>query len=438
MDKKHTYWVKEKAQVLPILVVAVAVLIAMGALLIDGGTLISNRRAAQAAADAGALAGAHELCYPTGVGWEAAATNYVTQNNAQLDGPVTLVGGKVQVKAKITNDSFFAGIFNVDDYTATAEAEAGCFAPYGNFLLPVAWSCRPPVEGAPFDPDLGCQMMALDWKEQVLPLISGEKSSIEINGTDYYRDTDGTSIIDEDGYPPPQIYIVMDKLSVDFETLCKEDLDPADPAYLTAIVCDLDGDGKMDIEGGGNRGWLDLDGGGGGASDMVEWIEEGLDFPLATHTWLSGQPGTTNRVYTAMENRRQSKQPVLIPVFNAICDDKDPTTVTSCMNAAHANPPWEDEPASGDIDGSDQTPQFHVITFDNFFITCVHQHQSDHCPGFALAQEMNPDPKNDKKSLIPDNTPTVEGFFLTNAEPDPDPEQNCDINLGNCTVSLSK
>ena len=461
MKTRLTFKVNEKAQALPIIVMGMIAMIALAALLIDGGTLIANRRTAQAAADAGALAGARELCYPTGKGWYDAAVEYVGYNNAELATDPTLgacsLDSEVQcvhVKTKITqHDPFFARILNIDEYTAAAEAESGCFAPYGNYVLPVAWSCRPPITGGPFDPNMGCKIMALDWPEQVQPLISKKVSSITIDGKVYKLGTNGTDIVEDlvgkDGDPPPQIYIVMDKLSITQETLCKEDFydnDSDDPYYdptcstaacQAAIVCDLDGNGKVDIEGGGNRGWLDLNGTGGGASEMVDWIENGLDFPIAPHTWLSGQPGTTNSVYTAMENRRTSKEPVMIPIFNAICDDKNPTTIPACMSAAH-NPPWEPKPVTGDIEESDQTPQFHVITFDNFIITCVHQHQNDKCPGFSLAQKMNPDPKNSKKSLIPDNTPSVEGFFLTNVNPNLDPYSNCDINLGNCSVSLSK
>jgi len=56
---------KEKAQTLPILVIGILVIIMMGALLLDGGDLFLNRREAQAAADAGALAGAQQICLNT-------------------------------------------------------------------------------------------------------------------------------------------------------------------------------------------------------------------------------------------------------------------------------------------------------------------------------------------------------------------------------------
>jgi hypothetical protein len=51
---------------------------------------------------------------------------------------------------------------------------------------------------------------------------------------------------------------------------------------------------------------------------------------------------------------------------------------------------------------------------------------------------MNPDPKNDKKSLIPDNTLSVEGFFLEDYDFPLTTEEACLVNLGNCLPSLTK
>jgi hypothetical protein len=228
----------------------------------------------------------------------------------------------------------------------------------------------------------------------------------------------------------------MDRIATNEETYCKEYLEETDPGYDAAITCDIDGDGKNDIEGDGNRGWLDLNNGGGGASDMRNWVRYGLDFPLAAHTWLSGQPGTDTSVFEAVRDYRQGDV-VMIPVFNAICDDSDPTANAACMDAAHASP-FPALPASGDIDSAGQAPKFHVIAFDPFYISCVHTFSFNECPGFTLAQEMNPDPKLPHKSLIADNISSIEGFFLTNVDLPLDLENHCDVNLGNCVVSLIK
>jgi hypothetical protein len=427
----------EKAQVLPIVVVALIVMIVFAALIIDGGSIMLNRRTAQASADAGALAGARELCYSTGADPLDVARSYAFMNgaataNAQLD------SGFVTVNTSVTNNSFFAKIFNENSLDASAEAIAGCFSPLGNYLLPVAWSCRPTyVDEAPFNPGLDCKMMALDWPGLIKPLVEGTTPLIEIPENDGDYEMDGDSIVNEiTRKPPTQLYLIMDKIAVGQETYCKEDLEETDPGYDAAITCDLDGDGKNDIEGGGNRGWLDLNNGGGGASDLRDWIINGLDFPISPHTWLSGQTGTVTNVYEAIKDYRQGDV-VLIPVFNAYCDDNDPIANPVCMENAHAYPRPE-EPDTGDIDEAGQAPKFHVIAFDPFYISCVHTFSFDYCPGFALAQEMNPDPSLPGKSLIPDNTPSVEGYFLSNVDAPLDLENHCNVNLGNCVVSLTK
>ena len=169
---------------------------------------------------------------------------------------------------------------------------------------------------------------------------------------------------------------------------------------------------------------------------MRNWIKYGLDFPISPHTWKSGQAGTVANVFEAIKDYRQGEV-ILIPVFNAICDDSNPLTNPLCMEAAHAFP-LPEEPPTGDIDSPGQAPKFHVIAFNPFYISCVHTFSFDYCPGFALAQEMNPHPSLPGKSLIPDNIPSVEGYFLTNIDIPLDLENHCSLNLGNCVVSLTK
>jgi hypothetical protein len=285
-------------------------------------------------------------------------------------------------------------------------------------------------------------MQSLDYVQYFYPFLEKvpKETTITIDGIDYT--VSGDNLIDENtGRPPSKIYIVMDKLPIKndpknpsdyIEVVCKEDLDITDPLYATAIVCDLNGDGRNDIEGGGNRGWLDLTNGGGGTSDLRDWIKNGLDFPITPHTWRSGEPGTTTPVYEDVKTYRQGEV-VLIPVFNAYCDDTDPLLNSACMAAAHASP-WDPEPATGDIDDKGSKPKFHIITFEPFYISCVHTKKKDDCPGFKWAQDLN----NTMGTVIRDNTPSIEGFFITNYEVILDAEQPCLINMGNCEVSLMK
>ena len=102
----------EKAQTLPTVVVAFLVLVAFSALVIDGGSIMLNRRTAQAAADAGAMAGARELCYPSGTDPLEVAVNYAMMNEADTANAY-YDNGLVAVTTSVTNNSFFAKIFKI-------------------------------------------------------------------------------------------------------------------------------------------------------------------------------------------------------------------------------------------------------------------------------------------------------------------------------------
>ena len=459
MNVKNRVIFSEKGQVLPILVIGVLVIVMMAALLIDGGVLFANRRQAQAAADAGALAGARETCYPTGLDPIEVAKGYAIDNGADNDvsAEYGINNKSIKVSVSVTNPSFFAKIFGENFLITGAEAEAGCFAPKGNYVMPIAWSCRPPI-GPGYEPDKGCAIQTLDWKTELGPLLN-DGTPLTLGEKTYTLGGDGghslitTEIVDgkPKDYPPPQIYIVMNKLPLkidpkddsDFvELICVEDLCSkyatpeaceSDPFYPTALTCDLDGDGKYDIEGGGNRGWLDLTGGGGGAAELRKWVKNPIDFPLSIHTWLSGEPGAVASVYADIKDYRQGDI-VLIPVFNSICSQKDITP--ECIADAHKSP-WDTIPfpPGGCTIGGTKDPRFHIVAFDVFYISCVHTAKKDDCPGFNWAQELN---NTKKKDVIKDNTLSVEGFFITGYPTSPDLNNPCSINLGNCIVSLSQ
>jgi len=187
------------------------------------------------------------------------------------------------------------------------------------------------------------------------------------------------------------------------------------------VSIDLDGDGKKDIQLGGDRGWLYLT---ADTSSIGNWVDQGPhpDITLKSHIWLSGKSGVATSVYIKMKSSGFEGEVVLIPVFNYLCDG-DPRIDTSCVSEAHASPPWP--PFSGEDDfsqikfGSDN---YHIIAFEPFYITCVDK--KGDCPGAELAG-------------IDGDGPVVEGFFLSDYPVSPDSSQGCDINLGNCTISLS-
>ena len=411
--RKITFQKLEKGQVLPILVVGLIIVITMTALILDGGSIMVNRRRAQNAADAGALAGAHDLCLNKAANIvTATALDYATSKNNASSAYVEIDGKVITVTTEIHQNSFFARIFNQTQLTSSAVAAAGCFSPaVGNYLMPIAWSCRPPVGGSD-SPD--CNAQELDWATQLNPLLTGNPSSVVIDGQTYTY----TPNFFKDNYLP-QIYIIMDSQSTASDIICK-------PAVGWTVDCDLNNDGRMDIEGQGNRSWLDLDGGGGGAAEMKDWIKNGLNQKVVIHTWFSSQPGNDQTLYSALNTR--VGQVVFIVVFNQICDD-NPDAKPECKTAAHANFPLDPGESDIVVAGSSKT-YFHAVGYAAFYITCVHSNNGDKCPGFDRAVVVNPSIKN--------NVNSVEGYFVSGY---PFPQSDTSgggVDMGNYIVSLTK
>jgi len=147
MKKIKTGHKLEHGQILPIVVIALLVLMGLSALILDGGALMVNRRAAQNAADAGAMAGARVLCReenPTNANIYDAIYQYTTvENNATIVswertsenvGVIDeLTKGEVVVTAEVEIDSFFAKIFNQNQDTWLSRAELADFLANGDW-----------------------------------------------------------------------------------------------------------------------------------------------------------------------------------------------------------------------------------------------------------------------------------------------------------------
>ena len=151
--KHFTYSKKlEQGQVLVIVAISLVALIGLAAVILDGGALLLNRRAAQNAADAAALAGAREYCRNKSAVWgdpndetegdiSDIINTYATDNNATVlwgNDQTYLTGenvgvieglarGEVIVTVEVEHNSFFARLFGEDTLRATADAGAGCF-----------------------------------------------------------------------------------------------------------------------------------------------------------------------------------------------------------------------------------------------------------------------------------------------------------------------
>lgn len=372
--------ISERGQVLVLVAVAIIGMLAILALVLDGGNTYAKRRQAQNAADAGALAGAAARCRGTVSDAVTAGYDYAVNRNGADNAVVTVVIHEVTVDTSITYDTFFLSIFGRSQITAEATATAGCFVPgLGQGVLPIAWSCRPPAvpPGSPLDP--ACEI--------------------------YFEDEDGCQWGDD------PVYVIVDDTDIQEDLVC-EDPPPApgDPPTSGYVDCDLDDDGTndLDVVSGGNRSWLDLDGGGGGASSLSDWITNGFADPVDTHTWFAGQTGVAVSVYdTVFDEVLSVDKDVVIPVFDQFCGGPPET---DCPALVHNDPP----PGFTDqivLSGGSSTDYFHVISFAIFDVTCIDagSHPSGgSCPGNQQLQDWG---------IINASGKTIEGCFKTGTAP---------------------
>ncbi|MEN6434441.1 MAG: pilus assembly protein TadG-related protein [Anaerolineaceae bacterium] len=390
----------EKGQIIVIFVVALVAMLVIGALLLDGGMTYMNRRAAQTAADAGALAGAHEYCYYGATNVESVAVQYAEVENYSSNAIATLDAAttSVTVDVIITRASFLAQLFGRSQTTVQASATAGCFHPgSAEHLIPIAWSCRAPVT----DSISGkCQEKGLDWPTQMKPLIDGKDINgdpvpvVTINGVDYYTPYNfgkNGGIVDN------KIYIIMDsdKAGIDH---CKEI-----PGGGDELTCDLDGDGAIDLLGSGDRSWLDLD-----ELNLKKSIEKFYAQELGIHTWAPGQTGVNAAVLDTIDDVIISaSKVVMVPVVNAVCPKDVGVNSTQCQNLAHTGDtglPLEPGETDTLISGNGNT-YFHIVGFAPFYVTCVRKGGNDKCPGHNWAVNAG---------NMKDNVKTIEGYFVDN------------------------
>jgi Flp pilus assembly protein TadG len=314
----------QSAVIVAILLVAMMALLA---LTFDGGYAYFQRRLAQSAADSGALAGAAVRCANTGDPIET-ALDYAVNKNAAHQAEASLAQGVVNVTTTITTTTFFASVLGRPNMVVGAAAEAGCFAP-GSFtghVLPMAWACSPPT----VDDD--------DW------VVNDNTCEVK------YAEP-------ENNYYPK--YVIMDSISATEDYYCQDPPNSGQPAG--AIDCDLDNDGFNDVLGQGGRSWLDLTNQGGGAADLIRWIN-GTEVYISTHMWRMGQQGVANSVFQAVGN--QVGKELVMPVFDYFCTR---SVTPSCPNIEGL---WHDEDDYPGGGGTSAT-WYHIISFSIFHITCV-------------------------------------------------------------------
>jgi hypothetical protein len=359
----------EKGQSLVLIALAMFVLMGMLALTLDGGMAYAQRRNAQNAADAATLAGVTKLCgpEPSQSTARSVALEYVDKNNAFVEDPYVDIyfpsERQIVVTTTITNTTFFAGIWGRDITTVSAVAGAGCYNAFaGKGMLPLAFPCPPYVEGSE-SPDCG--------------IVFGEENMV----------------------------ILMESDSSDYA--CIEDGGLVD--------CDVDGDGIRDIYNTSSRGWLDLDGGGAGSSELQNSIRYGYDGPdIFPHLWLGGATGVDNATFGATKDRIDDV--VLVPIFDLFCDKGIPET--QCPDIYDFDWPDQTRPTSGL-----GKLYYRIIGVAFFKITCVYSIGSDSCEFRNwLVSEMGWPSNLSVKS--------IEGYFVQGTDPGSEPvEGGADVGL---------
>jgi len=419
--KKTLFHLFETAQIIPIIVIGLLVIIMMSALLVDGGGLLLNRRKAQAAADAGALAGARKLCAgdtsANRVLASAAASAYVSVNDATLDqtsfstvviSNINVLG--INVTASVTNPSFFAGIFGQDNLVAKATATAGCYHPsVTTHIMPIAFYFQtPPIKANNADcSDITKPCTLINWD------YTGLLNTLRATTTN--------------NLPLDDIYIVADKTKI-----CEK-------RVSGQIICT---DMKTNVAG-GNRTWLNFDL-LADMSNLKKVIKEGVSNPLALPSWLNGIPGTNSAVYGG-DNYSQldpiqnyedvAARLVIMPVFNRFCASN---------------------PAVNCADPGDHFEYLRMVNKDSyrlsglapFIVTCtmksgncefgnclpantgVNTSSKPMCPGFAYALSQDPNVSVDKSS--------IEGYFVDDSPLDIYIDGTAGVDAGLDVVSLTK
>ena len=109
---KNSLHRSNKGQSLILVALLLVVFIGLLAVVLDGGYGYLQRRAAQTAADSGALAGASEWCR-TGDASLAVDTalEYAIQRNEALQATAILTDGIVRVETEIPFNTFFGNIY---------------------------------------------------------------------------------------------------------------------------------------------------------------------------------------------------------------------------------------------------------------------------------------------------------------------------------------
>jgi len=422
---------REKGQSIILIVIALVGLIAMAALMVDGGNAYFNRRDAQTAADAGALRGAYEYCVNNNPNITPAVQNFVeVQNGATLiSATYDSDTDEIVVVTEKTQGNFFAKIFGLSTTKVSATASAGCFPPGAvDSVIPVAWSCRPPVEGTASDSE-DCE-----WKSIPYNTFEDIKTTMSLQGKTF-TGADGTLLYFDDETPEDenlaseyldtdssneslQLYVIMNSVPLSGDVVCE----PPDADGVMGY-CDLDGDGRIDWTN-SERSWLLLDENDNDGNQLTNIVKGVSTFGMTTPGWYPGESGNKASVYGAAVTYIEGTY-ALIPVFEEgqIC--------AGYVYPENDCPLYVENDYVMHLTGNDPETYFRVITFAEFYVSCVSDKPGKKCPGKqAVIDFLN---ANGESSAAKDyaNEMGIEGYFI-----DGWVSNNPDIAIGSNAIDL--
>jgi hypothetical protein len=286
------------------------VLLLFLAIAIDVGNIFTERRRMQNAADAGALAGAWEICFGDPAMAEVTAEEYATDRNGAQVADVSVDGGEVTVYAREAAEMYLMRIFGVETADINGMAVATCG---GAISL--------------------CNLWPISFRLERWEQIPCESEFYVFNDGRFEEDDD-CFWRDEDGNCYPACDGVYE--GDERDGYCDCDMIPPDN-YAFRV-------------GPGHRGWLlfprpkppydafDL-GCADNCGDQVRcWIDSGSysgQIPLPEDVGgicLPGQPGVDESVRIEIERDHLVDPPERpnVLIWDGMCDPGDPNKVGTC------------------------------------------------------------------------------------------------------------
>jgi hypothetical protein len=320
---------KRNGQTLVQVAILMVVVIACLVIAIDVGHLLTERRRMQNAADAGALAGAWEICFGDPSMAVATAEETAAEKNGAQVADVSIDEWRVTVHASEEADMYLAGIFGIVKSHVGAVAVAACGDAFGASAF-------------------GCGLWPISFHEERWNRLDDGWDDDESDVGVFYVFTDGKFEEDDPCYGEDEYgdcvpmcdQYVIDPITGEYVI----DPETGERVLDKAGYCDCDlmpPDNEMYRVGPGDRGWLlfprperpfdDDEGCTDNCGDQVRcWIArgslDGVPLPASEGFCLPGHPGVDESVRIEIERNWELSYPNVL-LWDRACDPNNPDDV---------------------------------------------------------------------------------------------------------------